>query len=402
MNSQVAFFLNVVFKDDVMLMWLSFELLSGAEIVQDKFILIPRSERFVYDFSTGSTTLQEEQTEFWNIFHTCFEDEKKEYNSLESVFLVLHLIKPDGFFAKLTLQNIIEGKEKHRKEVLLLKSPIIKNSNNNSNNNTPQKRKPESNNDEILGELQKKKQQFSGSLVSNQVSDVEFVASIKKSEEWKESTPNKVVPQQKITVDNRRTTNNEVLSNINISEKVVPFEKTFDSLVKGNFNVASLEEMKKELFLKFSEKEKEKRVSLGPSTQQAPILANSFRQERTERERTDVHSPLIFENYENYDDPNKNETVDISFGRKVDTKLDDGEDSMEGVENSDGEIGFSGSDNFELASKSSGCCDACHMEFSKERKCVNFRFSEIDYNVCSICIKANSFKKKTFWKLQNV
>jgi len=226
------------------------------------------------------------------------------------------------------------------------------------------------------------------------VSDVEFVASIKKSEEWKESTPNKVVPQQKITVDNRRTTNNEVLSNINISEKVVPFEKTFDSLVKGNFNVASLEEMKKELFLKFSEKEKEKRVSLGPSTQQAPILANSFRQERTERERTDVHSPLIFEHYENYNDPNKNETVDISFGRKVDTKLDDGEDSMEGVENSDGEIGFSGSDNFELASKSSGCCDACHMEFSKERKCVNFRFSEIDYNVCSICIKANSFKKK--------
>jgi len=68
------------------------------------------------------------------------------------------------------------------------------------------------------------------------------------------------VPQQKITVDNRRTTNNEVLSNINISEKVVPFEKTFDSLVKGNFNVASLEEMKKrELFLKFSEKEKEKK-----------------------------------------------------------------------------------------------------------------------------------------------
>jgi len=162
MNSQVAFFLNVVFKEDLLLIWLSFELLSGAEIIQDKFIYTPRSETYVYDFTTTTTVLTEVKSEFWSIFQFCFESDKK-YNSLETIFTDLNFIKPDGILTKLGLENIIDGRSKQRNEEMLLKSQ------NNSNSKVPvianqQKRKVlESNKGDVVEDLfQKKKKQIFG------------------------------------------------------------------------------------------------------------------------------------------------------------------------------------------------------------------------------------------------
>jgi len=218
----------------------------------------------------------------------------------------------------------------------------------------------------------------------------------------KYTSPDKVKSVQNINLDDKQS-NNIFPSNQSASEKLVPLKMTNDSLAKGGLifpalNVTSLDEMKNELFLTFHEKERKKILRLDSSTHQ-PSVNSSLGEQKTERERIEVHSPAFFENYGNLNTPNKNKTIDISFGRsvvsnstgKVDTELDDEDDE---VDNSDGDFGFSGSDNFELASKSSGCCDACHKDFYKERKVINFRFDNIDYNVCSFCIKANFKKKK--------
>jgi len=81
--------------------------------------------------------------------------------------------------------------------------------------------------------------------------------------------------------------------------------------------------------------------------------------------------------------------------RKEDSEydeLDDNEDSS--MENSDDHTFGSGSDNVEKASNSSGHCDACDDVFYKEKRCVSFQFKTVDYNVCSVCVKAN--KKKYY------
>jgi len=190
-------------KEDVLVVWLSFELLSGADIVQDKFLYVPRSERFVYDFSKGTSSIQpEEHTEFWSIFNLCFEGTKKDY-SLQTIFPELHFIKPDGFFNKLTIENIVQGREKQKKEEqqTLKSKNNVTNSNNNNNNTenatTSPKRKLNEIQEEFAEKLQKKKKLFkSGSLVSKH--DFEIVASFQKSEEErKEVTPDKMTSIQK-------------------------------------------------------------------------------------------------------------------------------------------------------------------------------------------------------------
>jgi len=130
-----------------------------------------------------------------------------------------------------------------------------------------------------------------------------------------------------------------------------------------------------------------------------------------EEERLDVNTFDVTSMFENFEKEEKQNNVNINNNnqtkknavvesprnkspkkktttnhRKVDTQAD--EDDDDSLENDNSE-----SDNVELKSKSSECCDACHEDFYKERQCISFTYENIDYCVCSVCFKANLKKK---------
>jgi len=252
-------------------------------------------------------------------------------------------------------------------------------------------------------------------LSSNQVSDIEIVNSIKRSE----PTPDKANANKKSNV----AVLEKAIPNIsNVPKSSVP---TISNLPKAIPNISNItrasantnsnvsnsdfrfdEEMKNELISQYSKGEKRNVLD--------PVLSNQDMNSvnSVEGERLDVNTFDVTSMFENFEKEEKQNNVNINNNnqtkknavvesprnkspkkktttnhRKVDTQTD--EDDDDSLENDNSE-----SDNVELKSKSSECCDACHEDFYKERQCISFTYENIDYCVCSVCFKANLKKRE--------